>query len=534
MPSLGLLPGRDFLEAVGADISFLRRELRCERLDGQPIAFKQLSAGHDLLPLVPTTWPTVGTRRWRRMGPDGVVELQMDAKSWFGHRMKGLKAPKVSKHDHMLTEKSLEVDKLVCSVMTAEPRRPVVQEPDMCPAAERSHITTPSTTSTTTRAAQHGLKSRRPPAAPKVQKNGDATQRKSRVGREGRARVAFAKALLALAALAVSCNGQSGEVDVPGYHPGAVQGLARKTSEVGPKEEALHNGKCGGVRAPSQSPWTSMRRSSPWWHVGRSCDEGHDKRFEEGSASRSFGSGQTGRKQEEARGRGPDADWAERRSSNKPLEKHSVSRLSYLFAHLDLLSSETFSFLIFFLLLLFSSLTLPISALHLSILSEVWLLNFLRSSSLHRSTTAFGSRVDDHGSWDVRWPMPSRSEWLLHERLGIQWPKGQTELGEHETLAVQAARKEYFGKSMDDAAKKAFHDAAMEAWQIWPDNNAVEIISLEESEKIRSRLARDNENHKLLAPRYVFTDTNEPLRTKNHPLPLQSPSSHCSHYSPWI
>jgi len=39
------------------------------------------------------------------------------------------------------------------------------------------------------------------------------------------------------------------------------------------------------------------------------------------------------------------------------MEKHSVSRLSYLFAHLDLLSSETFSFVIFFLLL-FSSLVL--------------------------------------------------------------------------------------------------------------------------------------------------------------------------------
>ena len=47
----------------------------------------------------------------------------------------------------------------------------------------------------------------------------------------------------------------------------------------------------------------------------------------------------------------------------------------YLFAHLDLLSSETFSFWSSFF---FSSLTLPISAFHLSILSEVWLLNFLR------------------------------------------------------------------------------------------------------------------------------------------------------------
>ena len=51
--------------------------------------------------------------------------------------------------------------------------------------------------------------------------------------------------------------------------------------------------------------------------------------------------------------------------------------LSYLFAHPDLLSSD---FLFFDLLssLLFSSLTLPVSAFHLSILSEVWLLNFLR------------------------------------------------------------------------------------------------------------------------------------------------------------
>ena len=58
--------------------------------------------------------------------------------------------------------------------------------------------------------------------------------------------------------------------------------------------------------------------------------------------------------------------------ATKSLEKHSVSRLSYLFAHLDL-PSETLSFLVFFLLL-FSSLALPISAFHLSILSEVWLL----------------------------------------------------------------------------------------------------------------------------------------------------------------
>ena len=58
--------------------------------------------------------------------------------------------------------------------------------------------------------------------------------------------------------------------------------------------------------------------------------------------------------------------------------KRSESRLFYLFARLHLLSSASFSSTICSLLL-FSSLTLPISAFcHLSILSEIWLLDFLR------------------------------------------------------------------------------------------------------------------------------------------------------------
>ena len=47
--------------------------------------------------------------------------------------------------------------------------------------------------------------------------------------------------------------------------------------------------------------------------------------------------------------------------SHKSLEKHCESRLFYLFAHLHLLSSDSFSSLIFSLLL-FSSLTLPTCA----------------------------------------------------------------------------------------------------------------------------------------------------------------------------
>ena len=57
--------------------------------------------------------------------------------------------------------------------------------------------------------------------------------------------------------------------------------------------------------------------------------------------------------------------------SHKSLEKQSVWRLSYRFAHLHLLSSDSFSSLIFSLLIFLFSLPLPCSAFHLSILSEV-------------------------------------------------------------------------------------------------------------------------------------------------------------------
>ena len=133
VPSLGLLLGRDFLEAVGADISFLRREMRCEHLDGHPIALKQLSAGHYLLPLVPSSWPAVGDHRWRKLGPDQVVELQMSAKQWLSHflRLKGSQAHEVCPHDHMLTEKSLQVGNLVCTVMTTGTSMRMAQAPTM-------------------------------------------------------------------------------------------------------------------------------------------------------------------------------------------------------------------------------------------------------------------------------------------------------------------------------------------------------------------------------------------------------------------
>ena len=106
-----------------------------------------------------------------------------------------------------------------------------------------------------------------------------------------------AKAILTLAALALSCNSQPGKVDVPGYHPGAVQSVSSKSPEVDTSSGVL-------------------RRPSLGRHAGGSCNERDDKRFEQGCASRSLGSGQAGRKHREARAGGQDIDWSKGRSTN--------------------------------------------------------------------------------------------------------------------------------------------------------------------------------------------------------------------------
>ena len=67
----------------------------------------------------------------------------------------------------------------------------------------------------------------------------------------------------------------------------------------------------------------------------------------------------------------------------KTLKKRSLFRRSYLFAHLHLFSYSSFSSLIFFLLLVSSLLVssllwfFPPLLSHVSMLSEIWLLNFL-------------------------------------------------------------------------------------------------------------------------------------------------------------
>ena len=131
-------------------------------------------------------------------------------------------------------------------------------------------------------------------------------------------------------------------------------------------------------------------------------------------------------------------------------------------------------------------------------------------------------RVKDHGSWDGRWPLPSRTEWHAHQRLGLPWPCGHDDLVENDVMTVQANRKEFHWRSMNDAEKAEFKIAAEQAWSVWKENDAVEELSPEESQRVRERLKREGQQGKILTPRYVFTDKHEGLRTEQNKLPLRA------------
>ncbi|CAE6915744.1 RE2 [Symbiodinium sp. CCMP2592] len=124
--------------------------------------------------------------------------------------------------------------------------------------------------------------------------------------------------------------------------------------------------------------------------------------------------------------------------------------------------------------------------------------------------------VPDHGTWDGRWPLPSRTQYEAFVKAGLKWPTGR------EALTAQAARKEYHWRSMTEEQKAAFRVASEEAWNVWVRNDAIETLSEEETAKTIATLKQRGEMHKILTPRFVYVDKNESLRTVSNELPLKA------------
>ena len=91
-------------------MSFSKRVIKFDFLGTAAIPLsKQLAAGHFLLQLIPRQWPGVGSQKWRKLGTDSVIELQVTLRDWLTRRIKATD-PVFGDlvHEQLLSERSLQ------------------------------------------------------------------------------------------------------------------------------------------------------------------------------------------------------------------------------------------------------------------------------------------------------------------------------------------------------------------------------------------------------------------------------------------
>ena len=88
--SLGLLMGKDALDALGAVLDFLKNKVKFQLLDERWHNLHKLNAGHFAIPCLPTPlhkWPPLGVDPWIPVGRAKCCEVQGTKKNWLLKRL---------------------------------------------------------------------------------------------------------------------------------------------------------------------------------------------------------------------------------------------------------------------------------------------------------------------------------------------------------------------------------------------------------------------------------------------------------------
>ena len=346
--SLGLLLGRDFLESIGATMSFSKRLIKFDFLNSSAVPLKQLAAGHFMLRLVPNSWPGPSSQRWKRLGIDGVLELQVSVRDWLSKKLAGGKSGKPVEHEHFLAETSLEaschVQKLLVDSAPSLVASTPVQAPRMDPnrvAATTSTSSPTSLTSTRTTSSppgdltaeclvvEHGGPSVK--AASKVAKVVQPTRSSRSMALLRTFVVACAATWIATPSLSIPSCRDSGAMETAGYQHGKEPCSPCELSGEGGSCKELHCSEPSGLHLASESfgigydvPGRSSSTRDAGWPFSERSAFKCSLRSLEGSQGRSFSCDKAGT----SRSRSSGIDRASRRSSSSSTRSSQVGGIA--------------------------------------------------------------------------------------------------------------------------------------------------------------------------------------------------------------
>ena len=106
--------------------------------------------------------------------------------------------------------------------------------------------------------------------------------------------------------------------------------------------------------------------------------------------------------------------------------------------------------------------------------------------------------------------------------MGCSRSPAQTTFTRNGTLAQRRPRGEIQWAALNEEKRRIFQKAAEKHWQIWLENDAVRVLSKEESAKVQKELESVGEQERVVRGRFVLTDKNDGLRTESYYLPLEA------------
>ena len=259
IPTLGLLLGRDFLDAIGAVLSFSRKMLRADLLDGSLVKLKQLMAGHFALPLAPRVWQLPGALRWRRVGQDGVVEVQVSSRDWLRRKLDAHSSLPKSEHEHLVTEQGVKAADVSHSGLKLISNDMIVRQHLAHPAQDMTRpvkASVSTTTSSPTRSfAERDLRDASRSIVTEsnaVAKDDVAAHRPRKVARSWNALMVAAAALSSVLAGTVSQCHHPRAVEASMRSNGRQPKLVFSVDQEGPRSQAIHCEQSGGARRISE------------------------------------------------------------------------------------------------------------------------------------------------------------------------------------------------------------------------------------------------------------------------------------------